>query len=242
MYLNWEEKSMYVIDSLKWYPVSKVVQYLHDLRRFIIDTPGKYGISYLPRLEDIAELLPTDLTVTGTTDNNGSLNIPASKEHRFPYEICYICEAIGDWSLKLDKLALAANIMVNPSRLERKYPDLETAGDLEHYAIVVINQLLHMLSDRESFVNQEIFEELYGLQWVDSEEEVKTGREECEEKLEKVQDDHIEQNNGLKNSFNESEHGNQKSHEITNNDTIGSNANKSDSNGSLTKSKDEESQ
>jgi hypothetical protein len=243
MYTNWEDNSMYVVDTLKWYPVSKVVEYLHELRKFIIETPGKYGASYLPRLEDIAEP-QVDFTVVDApgSSSNGSHNIPASKDNRFPDEICYICEAIGEWGVRLDKLALAANIMVNPNRLERKYPDFDTAGVLEHYAIVSINQLLHMVHENVSFVNQEVFEERYGLKWLDSEEMVQNGDEEGSEEVDKKQDGHADEGQALNNSgdTDDKTNKNDTGSNITNSNDADHNANKGDNNSSSTNNNDNE--
>jgi hypothetical protein len=257
MYTNWEDNSMYVIGTLKWYSVTSVVEYLHELRQFIIDTPGKYGASYLPRLEEIAAAEIGFTVVDGIleeegsrshnapickdrSDSLGSHNLPASKDSRFPSDSSYICEAIGDWSLRLDKLALAANVMVNTNRLERKYRDFDTAGDVELYAIVSINQLLQMIHDHVSFINRDVFEQRYGLQWLENEEGMMQAEDEQEE-LNK--EEHVEDNQALKNnndmdqSVNQDENGRGINY---NNDTDHNMGDKSDSSSKLAHSIDNE--
>ncbi|KAI7901674.1 uncharacterized protein BX663DRAFT_513646 [Cokeromyces recurvatus] len=157
MYVNWEAKSIQAIETLKWYPITRVIEYLHELRRFIIETPGKYSASYLPQL-----IKTTSDTIV---DSTSFYILPASRNKRFPSDMIYICEAVGDWSLKLDNLALAANIMVHTNRLDRKYPNFQEPGQVEYYALKLINELLSTIASQKNLCNQFIFEDKYGLQW-----------------------------------------------------------------------------
>ncbi|KAI9486518.1 MAG: hypothetical protein EXX96DRAFT_549360 [Benjaminiella poitrasii] len=168
MYVNWEEKAIQAIETLRWYRVSEVIKYLHDLRTFVIDTPGKYSPTYLPQLYKIinsnkSEENENEENVDNNTISLNSFKLPASKTSRFANDTYWLCEAIGDWSLKLDILALTANVMINANRLERSYPDFTTAGDTEYHAIYLINEVLRLI-EKEA-IDQRRFEEKYGLTW-----------------------------------------------------------------------------
>lgn len=91
--------------------------------------------------------------------------LPAKENQRFPSDGIYICEAIGEWGLKLDRLALMSNIMVNTNRLERRYPHVDTAGELEERGMVLIHELMRMIVDRVDFINRQTFETRYNLKW-----------------------------------------------------------------------------
>ncbi|KAI8639971.1 hypothetical protein BD408DRAFT_370687, partial [Parasitella parasitica] len=153
MYSNWEEQALDSLTTIKWYPVAEVIRYLDSLRRFIIMTPGKLSETYMPMLH------------RGGEHDMHHQDLPASKSERFPKYEAYICEAIGDWGLKLDSLALISSIVVNTNRLERKYPHVNSPGDLEQLALGIIHELRGMVQDRIDFVNRQKFEARYDLDW-----------------------------------------------------------------------------
>lgn len=153
MYTNWEEQALDSLAAIKWYPVTEVVAYLNSLRQYLINTPGKLSRSYIPMLD------------RGTDEETYIQVLPAKKNQRFPPNTFYICEAIGDWGLKLDNIALLTNIMINTNRLERKYPNINSPGDLEDRAFTLMHDLIRMLQDRTYFINRQKFEERYGLNW-----------------------------------------------------------------------------
>lgn len=159
MYVNWDERSMVALTKFKWYLVEDVLDYLHELRFYVINTPGKFSASYLPQLKDSRQREEME-------PSNPLLHqIPASKILRFPNKQVFLCEAIGLWNLHLDWLQLGCNIMINTNRLERKYPDYETAGQLESYILQMINTLLQQLEAKTDFISQEVFESRYDLTW-----------------------------------------------------------------------------
>ncbi|CEP12871.1 hypothetical protein [Parasitella parasitica] len=153
MYSNWEEQALNSLVAIKWYSVIEVIRYLDCLRLFIIMTPGKLSETYMPMLvwEDEHDV-----------HNHG---LPARKDARFPSDQVYICEAIGDWGLRLDNLALISSIMVNTNKLERKYPHVTTPGDLEQHALRMIDELRRMVQGRIDFINRQKFEARYNLDW-----------------------------------------------------------------------------
>ncbi|ORE06209.1 hypothetical protein BCV72DRAFT_228662 [Rhizopus microsporus var. microsporus] len=157
MYTNWSSNSA-TFTTLKWYRVDTIASFLHELRQYIINTPGKFSATYLPKPP--------------------KSELPASVNERFPGAEGWLCEAIGDWNAKFDCLLLAANVMVNVNRLDRKYPEYKTAGDAEYYCILSINELLHMIASPElgEVIKQSAFEQRYALEWYDDAEDAKSIR------------------------------------------------------------------
>ncbi|KAG1150489.1 hypothetical protein G6F37_001351 [Rhizopus arrhizus] len=148
MYVNWDSQ-IEPISSLKWYKVDSFISYLHDVRQYLTQTIGKFSASYLPR--SIEQVLP------------------ATANQRFPATESWLCEGLGEWSMKYDLLSLALNVALHPHRLERKYPEYETAGEVEYYCLMVINDLLHLLASPEEaqVVQRSVFEQKYGLRWAE---------------------------------------------------------------------------
>ncbi|KAI8092183.1 uncharacterized protein B0P05DRAFT_525134 [Gilbertella persicaria] len=103
--------------------------------------------------------------------------LPASKIRRFPAKQEYLCEAIGEWGIIKDKLELVADVLCHPNRINRNYPKFDTQGEAEEYAFELVNQLLQKIENRKDVVNQSIFEERYGLKWIE-EDQVQEDREE----------------------------------------------------------------
>lgn len=174
MYKNWKEQGLDSLTAIKWYRVSEVVQYLHDLRRYIICTPGKLSTSYMPMLqkedspienEQEPEAQAEGDVLMMLQNNEPIQGLPAKESQRFPLNEVYICEAIGEWGLKLDRLALMTSIMVNTNKLERRYSNVLTAGDLEEHGMAMIHDLMRMIVDRVDFVNRQKFETRYDLNW-----------------------------------------------------------------------------
>ncbi|CEP12585.1 hypothetical protein [Parasitella parasitica] len=155
MYRNWEEQDLNSLTTIKWYPIAKVISYLDNLRQFIIRSPGVPNESNMPMLH------------RGTEYDLHYQSLPARKNERFPVDEAYICEAIGDWGLKLDNLALISSVMINTNRLKRKYPKIDSPGDLEHLALEKVHEIRRMVQGKVDFVNRQIFEALYTLDWTD---------------------------------------------------------------------------
>ncbi|KAI9244925.1 hypothetical protein EDC94DRAFT_688272 [Helicostylum pulchrum] len=145
MYVNWEEKSP-LIHPYYWISIPELIKYLHDLRRYIICTPSKLSEAHVPKI------LETELVCTKST--------------RFPSDINYVCEGLGTWKITLDMLQLAANVMINKNKLERKYPIFQTAGEVEIFALEKINCLIYLIQqEHDVIMNQLAFEKFYGLVW-----------------------------------------------------------------------------
>lgn len=150
--------------------MGEVVQYLHDLSRFIVCTPGKMSTSYLPMLQQeyaqVFRAQEPDAPSQGLAMiQQDTQDLPAKENQRFPSNQVYICEAIGEWGLKLDRLALMSSIMVNTNRLERRYSDVDTAGELEERGMLMIHELMRMIVDRVDFIDRQKFETRYDLSW-----------------------------------------------------------------------------
>ncbi|KAI9343682.1 hypothetical protein BD770DRAFT_463822 [Pilaira anomala] len=145
MYTNWDEKAS-LIHPYFWISVRDLTTYLHDLRRYIIETPAKMSETHAPKL-------PERL-------------VPANKNEQFPAETTFLCEGHNEWKLQLDKLQLAVSVMINSNKLIRNYPDFKTAGEVEIFALERINYLLQYLKDEQDCIlDRAGFEKLYGLVW-----------------------------------------------------------------------------
>lgn len=148
MYKNWEETI--TIPKFDWYPVSILVKFLHDLRDHIVSN-------------DSAKVLPFKISSLEKTP------LPASRNERFPENDAYLCEGIGDLTEKLDRLHLTINVLMNPQRLERKYMEYKTVGEVEMYILKSINQLLCELELKsDMIITREAFESRHRLFWMDS--------------------------------------------------------------------------
>lgn len=148
MYKNWEDTITF--GKLYWYSVSNLVTFLHELRSLVITNHSAKTIALkLSSLENKV--------------------LPASKFNRFPENDAYLCEGIGNLTERLDRLNLAVNVLVNPQRLERKYTEYKTVGEVEMYVLKSINQLLCELDQNtEMIITREAFESRNRLTWINS--------------------------------------------------------------------------
>lgn len=148
MYKNWEESI--TIAKFRWYSVSNLIKFLHDLRDHIISNNS-------------SKVLPFKVSFLE------SKTLPAAKSKRFPENDAYLCEGIGDLTEKLDRLYLTISVLMNPQRLERKYTEYKTVGEVEMYILKSINQLLCELElNTEMIITREAFESRHRLFWIDS--------------------------------------------------------------------------
>lgn len=148
MYKNWEETITF--GKFYWYSVSNLVTFLHELRSLVISNHSAKTIAL--RLSSLENKV-----------------LPASKYKRFPENDAYLCEGIGNLTERLDRLNLAVNVLVNPQRLERKYTEYKTVGEVEMYVLKSINQLLCELDQNtEMTITREAFESRNRLTWIDS--------------------------------------------------------------------------
>ncbi|KAK4511554.1 uncharacterized protein ATC70_012769 [Mucor velutinosus] len=184
MYTNWQEQGLDSFTAIRWYRVGAVVEYLHELRRYIICTPGKLSSTYMPMLQkeysqvyDGEQDALSEGHAMAQQNNERTQGLPAKESQRFPAHEVYICEAIGDWGLMLDRLALMSSIMVNTNRLERRYPHVDTAGGLEEQGMVMIHKLMRMIVERVDFVNRQQFEARYDLNWQQEQEHEQTSQQ-----------------------------------------------------------------
>ncbi|KAI9252449.1 hypothetical protein BY458DRAFT_358222 [Sporodiniella umbellata] len=146
MYVNWSSQSSFIA-CLKWYDINELIIYLQSVREFIIKTPGKLALSYLPTLN--------------------KKECPVDCDRRFPDGETWVCEGFGEWNTKYDMLCLALHVALYPNRLDRSYPHYKTQGETECYCIALINDLLCILASQEpgQMIKRFIFEQRFGLQW-----------------------------------------------------------------------------
>jgi hypothetical protein len=145
-YQNWEKKSIYITPSLQWYHVDTLVNYLHETRCCLIN---KNPFIQWPKS------VPTPL---------------ATQRVRFPDNISYMCEGIGNWHVQLDLLLLSLNIISNPKRIETS--EFKSIGQVEMYAFEKINSLLQSIVQVENLITRERFEKVFfELNWIEKEEQ-----------------------------------------------------------------------
>ncbi|KAI7869707.1 hypothetical protein BDF14DRAFT_1779799 [Spinellus fusiger] len=150
MYLNWPHRAQ-TASQLKWYKLTDLLDYCHELRSFIIDAPGKLSACYVPLLEATESLM--------------------DQHKRFPKEDIYISEGYGDWCLQIDQLCLTVAIVLYPNKLVRQYPTIKTQGEAEVHVLSCIDTLLKMAERLECVFDQQLYETRYGLHWETHEKE-----------------------------------------------------------------------
>ena len=141
MYTNWTPQSALILSAFKWYTVNNTIDYLHKMRSCII---GKKMVHLL---------------------NLISSEVKVDKQTRFPGDIVYLCEGIGTWNLWLDQLLLAKSILTKERSVEGS--SFKSMGQVELYALEKINQLLLCFSHEENVINQQRFESIYHLIWIE---------------------------------------------------------------------------
>ncbi|KAI8388258.1 uncharacterized protein BYT42DRAFT_559486 [Radiomyces spectabilis] len=146
MYEGWSQRVEHAC-TLYWYRVRDVLSYLHELRLYILDSPGKLSSTYIPRLVPIP--------------------CPATRTTRFPDQGAYICEGFGHWNENIDHLTLFVSVMVYPHKLERVYGDLRSQGDLEIMVFQYMNDILRSLEMFHDVFTRESFERHYDLTWTE---------------------------------------------------------------------------
>lgn len=145
-YINWANEEVF-INTLQWIKVSDFIRYLHELIDFIINSSDKKcSQRHIP--QTTYEETP-----------------PINETDRFPKFEAFLCCGYGKWKIELDLLQLSINIMMNSNRLLRQYPDYNTDGEVEIYAISKIHHLLELA--QEEYLQQFSFEHHFDLNWED---------------------------------------------------------------------------
>ncbi|KAI8078159.1 uncharacterized protein B0P05DRAFT_111839 [Gilbertella persicaria] len=129
MYRKWE---MQTIQALKWYPVTSVIDYLHKVRTCIIHD----------KQLSLESLL--------------CCAFPARKTRRFPMEVSYLCEGIGDWHLKLGLVHLFLHSIRRHDR---------SVGHIHIDVLWLINDLLRSFETQKDVITRSKFEARYQLIW-----------------------------------------------------------------------------
>ncbi|KAI9027495.1 hypothetical protein CLU79DRAFT_697411 [Phycomyces nitens] len=146
MYNNWSKRPLVVSSFLHWYRLEDVVAYLQNLREYVIEggREKEDGQPVLTRVE-----------------------LPVSKDLRFPETESFVCQGQGKWSLKIDTIRIFTDTIVHPKRLERNYWNLSSQGQSEATLLSLIDELLQITEQMSDVVDRASFEKRYGLQWVD---------------------------------------------------------------------------
>lgn len=134
--------------DLNWYLASDVLKYVHELRNYILQTPGKLSPVYAPTLKPYDKL--------------------KLFQHRFPSDQYFICEGIGDWNHHLQRIQLLTSVVTNTNRILRGYEDINTVGEAETALLGGIAQVIQEYESVESLIDQAVFEDRYELTWIES--------------------------------------------------------------------------
>ncbi|KAI8977633.1 hypothetical protein BDF20DRAFT_836415 [Mycotypha africana] len=149
-YTNWETHILPSLSLFRWYKLSDVVDYLHNIRDTVILFENR------PDAKSIQKPVHYPL--------------PASLNQRFPEHEIYLCEGIGDWHLKLDLLRLLSaklfNKIYNNNSIENENDSLfNSTGHIEICILKVSNQLLQLIEQRTDLITRSKFELRYNLLW-----------------------------------------------------------------------------
>ncbi|KAI9255440.1 hypothetical protein EDC94DRAFT_696533 [Helicostylum pulchrum] len=139
-YQNWRQQSPFIPQTLKWYHVNDMMIYLHRMRSHIFER------------SNIPNLLSCDA--------------PVAENYRFPKDTSYMCEGIGNWNIYLDKLLLCLSILKNSKRMQES--DFKTIGQVELFALEMINHLLQSIAQTENLLTCQTFEEMYKIVWIEN--------------------------------------------------------------------------
>ncbi|CAO3629589.1 unnamed protein product [Cunninghamella echinulata] len=144
MYINWT-KRLQTAKRLRWYEVDTIIDVLYKLQETIFLTPGKISINYMPHFEPVQPLF--------------------DQKKRFPKGKTYLCDGIGDWTIKFHHLKLVFAMIAYPNRLERQYLNIKTKGDAELFLLEIIDDMLSSMEQDLNIFDQVEFEMYYDLQW-----------------------------------------------------------------------------
>ncbi|CAO3635139.1 unnamed protein product [Mucor hiemalis] len=150
VYLPWGPREILLANSYEYYSYTRTVAYLHELLRYIIDTPIKTFNASCPRRDELRCDPPIDRL-----------------GRKFIEGEFYLCEVHGTWKVEYDLLQLAVSVLLDQKRCDRAYPFFRTRGAAEKYVIEKIDVLLKLT--RSYKMNQQEFERVFGLSWVDEE-------------------------------------------------------------------------
>ncbi|CAO3598303.1 unnamed protein product [Absidia cylindrospora] len=145
--------------ELRWYSVTAVLKYVHELRDFILQGNSKLSSVYLPTLPFYVGSELFDL------------------HKRFPENTYYICEGIGSWNFRMQRLQLLSSIATNANRLQRHYEGISTLGSTEVAILVDVDDILSAIEAADFLVDRIEFENRYQLTWEPNENNTDTDRE-----------------------------------------------------------------
>ncbi|KAI9029699.1 hypothetical protein CLU79DRAFT_786979 [Phycomyces nitens] len=144
MYSHWDSRAQ-TVSKLKWYKLTDLINYCHGVRDYVIGSTAKLSLSYMPKLQ------PQE---------------PFFGQHqRFPENDIYLTEGVGEWNIRIDRLALILSTLFSTNKIERKYPDITTQGEAELVVLSCIDDLLKAIEIHSDVFDQFEFENRYELVW-----------------------------------------------------------------------------
>ncbi|ORZ01399.1 hypothetical protein BCR43DRAFT_542332 [Syncephalastrum racemosum] len=139
-YRQWHQRAD-MVSALRWYKLEDIITHVHVLREWIMNA-------------DVEQQPPPRL----------SPSPPVCRRRRFS-ESAYVCEAVGGWGLRLDRLALSLLLIYEPARLGRGYPNTATPGEGEVAVLETIDDILKAAETYEDVFTRDAFEDRYDLDW-----------------------------------------------------------------------------
>ncbi|KAJ8656752.1 hypothetical protein O0I10_007599 [Lichtheimia ornata] len=156
MYTGWSQR-MNAVSRLRWYNVNDLTDCCHQLRTLLLSPDF---------LENVVaqDVRPYQHQHIFHLLRGGEC--PASHLRRFPLDVLYVCEGIGDWGLRVDRLQMAMNLALFPERLDRAYPNIQTPGDADLTVFDALHDILEAIGGMVDLIDRNEFEERYHLNWI----------------------------------------------------------------------------
>ncbi|KAI7881166.1 hypothetical protein K492DRAFT_194549 [Lichtheimia hyalospora FSU 10163] len=155
MYTGWNQR-MQAISRLRWYNVSDLTECCHQLRTLLLSPEFLDNVAQDARPFHQQRL--TNLLQGG--------ECPASHIQRFPIDGLYVCEGIGEWGLRVDRLQMTLHLALFPERLQRMYPNIQSPGDAELTVFDALHDILECIGGMVDVIDRNEFEERYHLNWI----------------------------------------------------------------------------
>lgn len=155
MYNGWSQR-MQAVSRLRWYNITDLTDCCHQLRTLLLSP------DYLEHVAEEVRAYQLDHIFHQLRGGE----CPASHLRRFPLDALYVCEGIGDWGLRVDRLQMSMNLALFPERLGRSYPNIQSPGDADLTVFDALHDILEAIGGMIDVIDRTEFEERYRLNWI----------------------------------------------------------------------------
>ncbi|KAI9316902.1 hypothetical protein BX666DRAFT_2027709 [Dichotomocladium elegans] len=146
-YNNWSSRPEALRSNFRWFPLSQLIRYIQEVRNLVLRLP------------------PQQPMVSGSIAEPPVTVCPVGQNQRFPENELFVCDALGDWGQKIDEFQLMCSILRSPTKLQRKYKNINTIGDVDYHVLVIASGLLKDAEQQHAVIDRTFFESRYCLQW-----------------------------------------------------------------------------